>query len=487
MTTTNHMNRRTLRRIAVALCLGLTLSACQSSDTRQTSMSTTDATAAPASLQAATQPVCLGRFILDLPARFVRTGDGDYEYDFITIPKPEPISLEEFEKRLNQLETKLKTTKHDKDPVLLRKSASPAPHSHIYMYWEDGTAAGVLNVDGYTWVGGQQFLLRDEVGDDKQDLAIPAMQAPLTHLRPRDETDIPSDPGFCFNGGFIANAEWKVEKVLAGFDLAQHPDVTISIQFFPLSKNRQDKPLLDRVDNAVMSAVNLFSSMHTLRKGERTIGGFKGQEYLVTAPNDSKQRAHKFVWETQGGGTLQTPFISIEMTSANRDDDGNPRKASITDEQALKLWDSIVSTFRVRPTSAPPAKVSEAPAPLIPLGDLQATGRICPQSGWWQCSEEGLPVKEGRRQFIRSGDAMPKVTLLAQPSWVDRLKGQQPEHRVATVWKLMEYEQASQPSMQGADSPDVQAVASASGADGHVGDGAVRSDDQEQDAPPSVG
>jgi hypothetical protein len=181
--------------------------------------------------------------------------------------------------------------------------------------------------------------------------------------------------------------------------------------------------------------------MHTLRKGERTIGGFKGQEYLVTAPNDSNQRAHKFVWETQGGGTLQTPFISIEMTSANRDDDGNPRKASITDEQALKLWDSIVSTFRVRPTSAPPAKVGEAP-PLTPLGDKQATGRICPQTGWWQCTEEALPVKGGRRVFIRHGEAMPRVTLLGEPSLLDRIKGQRPEHSIATVWTLVEHEPA---------------------------------------------
>lgn len=58
--------------------------------------------------------------------------------------------------------------------------------------------------------------------------------------------------------------------------------------------------------------------------------------------------------------------------------------------------------------------------------------------------EEALPVKGGKKQFFRQGEAMPRVTLLGKPSFFQRLKGERPEHIVATVWKLMEYEQPSQ-------------------------------------------
>lgn len=440
----NDMNYFNFYRTAfIATWLGLTLSACQSSDSKHITMSSSSASPALASAAPSIQPMCLGRFIVDLPAGFVRTGDGRYKYRLLTIEKPLPVSQQDFTRSMDQLESKLKTTKHEKDPSLLLKSVTPGADSHVLAYWEESFSAGLVNVDGHKWSGGQHFVLKAEVDDDKYDRAVSAMSQILPLLRSRTEADIPGDPGFCFNGGFIADAQWKSEEVLAGVDLAQYPDVHISIHFYPLSKNAQDKPLLDRVDGGLQKLANLVSSMHALRKGARTVAGFVGQEYLIAAPNESGLRAHMFTWETQGNGTIETPFITIEMTSGNRDDNGNSRQTKLTDEQALKLWDSIVNTFRVRPTSAPPAKVSEAPPPLAPLGELAATGRVCPQTGWWQCSEEAVPTEGGRRRLIHQGETMPRVTLLGEPSLLQRLKGERPEYRRATVWTLVEYEEVA--------------------------------------------
>ena len=99
---------------------------------------------------------------------------------------------------------------------------------------------------------------------------------------------------------------------------------------------------------------------------------------------------------------------------------------------------------------------------------MQATGRICPQSGWWQCAEEALPVKGSRKQFFRQGEVMPRVILLGEPSMLDRLKGRQPEYSTATVWKLMEYEHPVEPQTQAHQKPD--ALADADAHDGHKGE-----------------
>jgi hypothetical protein len=61
-------------------------------------------------------------------------------------------------------------------------------------------------------------------------------------------------------------------------------------------------------------------------------------------------RGHAFVWETQGDGTLDTPAIKIELTTGYHDGKGNQQTTSLTDKEAMKLWDDILGSFRLRPT-----------------------------------------------------------------------------------------------------------------------------------------
>ena len=111
--------------------------------------------------------------------------------------------------------------------------------------------------------------------------------------------------------------------------------------------------------------------------------------------------------------------------------------SSLSDAQLLKLWDRIVNSIRLRTTS--PARHSEAPPPRTPLGALALTGRTCPETGWWQCADEGAPVLGGSRQFIRQNEPMPEVVLQGEPSLWQRVKGETPQFRRATVWQLSAY------------------------------------------------
>jgi hypothetical protein len=84
--------------------------------------------------------------------------------------------------------------------------------------------------------------------------------------------------------------------------------------------------------------------------------------------------------------------------------------------------------------------------PRLPLGELAATGRTCPQTGWWEHDEPG-PKGDSRRQHIRAGDRMPHVVRTGEPSIWQKLKGERPSFRTATVWKLVSYDDA--PSLAG--------------------------------------
>jgi hypothetical protein len=69
---------------------------------------------------------------------------------------------------------------------------------------------------------------------------------------------------------------------------------------------------------------------------------------------------------------------------------------------------------------------------------MAATGRTCPQTGWWEPSESGA-VEGDRRQHFKAGDRMPHVTMIGEPSMWQKPKGEQPSYRTATVWKLVDY------------------------------------------------
>jgi len=76
---------------------------------------------------------------------------------------------------------------------------------------------------------------------------------------------------------------------------------------------------------------------------------------------------------------------------------------------------------------------------------LAATGRTCPQTGWWEPSEpDGR--SGGQRQHIKAGDRMPHVVATGQPSLWQKLTREMPSYQTATVWKLVGYDIAGTPA-----------------------------------------
>ena len=354
------------------------------------------------------------------------------------------MSLNEFEQEVDGRETKLRATKHKVEPSLLRKSLRPEKTTRMLAFWEENFITAVVNIEGYRWQDGKRYQLKDEVSNNKQEFGLNRMQEALKRLRHRADTEIPTEPGYCFAGGFIANPRWRNEEAGVDIDIAGHPDAFVSVWIYPLASHKQDKPLLERMGGMTQALGNLATSVHVLRKGNRQIGPYKGQEHLASAPNSGGMRGHAFVWETQGDGTLDTPAIKIELTTGHQDSNGNPQKTTLTDQQAIKLWDDILNSFRLRPTGDQLKTSESGPTPQtpLPLGELIATGATCPQTGWWQASEAGV-IEGGQRKRFEAGDPMPEVVLLGEPSVWQKLKGQRPSFRTATVWKLVAHDDAA--------------------------------------------
>jgi hypothetical protein len=387
--------------------------------------------------------VCIGRFLVDIPVGSTPTG-GSYKYDFIAIEPTREMTLEEFEKDATRRELELKssTNKETKKGMLLQ-SVHLDGNIRVLASWKDDFGTDIISVDGYRWIDGRKYLFKLDVGGDRQESGVNRMRDALSRLRSRIDSNIPDEPGYCFASGFILNSRWRNEEAGVDFRIAGHPDTIVSVWFYPLSSFRHDKPLLERMSGMTQLLGNLATSVHVMRKGDRQVGPYKGQEHLASAPNSGGMRGHAFVWETQGEGTLETPAIKIELSTGHPDRKGNPQKTSLTDEQATKLWDDILNSFRLRPTgdAVKTSEIAPESLPSIPLGELVATGRACPQTGWWQASEAG-EIEGGARQYFRAGETMPQVTTLGESSLWQKLKGARPSYRTATVWKLVDYDAA---------------------------------------------
>nr|WP_276507978.1 T6SS immunity protein Tli4 family protein [Herbaspirillum seropedicae] len=181
------------------------------------------------------------------------------------------------------------------------------------------------------------------------------MRLTLAALRKRATHDIPQDPGYCFEGGFIANPDWENEEAGIDIDIAGHPDAFVSLWFYPLAMSRHDRPLLDRMSSGLQTLGHLATAVRTLRKGDCQVGPYQGQEFLATTPNRGGGRSHSFIWETEGQGTLDTPAIKIELTTGHHDKNSNAQATRMSDVQALQLWDEVLNSFRLRPAIPPQA------------------------------------------------------------------------------------------------------------------------------------
>ena len=182
-----------------------------------------------------------------------------------------------------------------------------------------------------------------------------------------------------------------------------------------------------------------YARIVTFRRGPRQLGQWKGFEMLARKPayNDDTE-AHEFHFHSLGAvhDPLQ-PQIDVRLDSGVKDNRTARAKRSLTDEEAVALWDKLIGTIRVRQTTD--AKPVAPPPSKVPLGTLTGTGDLCTQQGWWQCVE-GDSVEGGRRRHFNEGESMPATVLLGEPNLWQRLSGDRPRHTTATVWKLVEYD-----------------------------------------------
>jgi hypothetical protein len=403
-----------------------------------------------------TKTVCFGRFMVDVPASaIVVWGNVDVPLGVTIYPAGADHVQNLAQKFIDELKSE-KAIYHDDVPLLLSIENVNRPEGKIVTGYDGFEALTDLRINGYFKLHADGVVIDARPLQDDKDGTIAEITSIARRLRQHVEGEIPNEPGNCIQNAFLpdepgTNKEQLAELIRIGFRLKEFSDTHLSIFVGPSNPHYSESDSLswrlDRLEKGERAQDPNHPLLKTndLRRGARQIGDWmNGFEALSRTPERAEVHSiHDFAMDFRGvPSDPLKPYAEIQMQTGVANDAAGAAKASLTDEEAIAVWDKITSTIRVRPINAASLKTTEADSrPRSPLGELSATGRTCPQTGWWQATESAQ-MEGGGRQHIKAGDRMPHVVTQGEPSMWQKLKGEMPTYRTATVWKLVSYEDA---------------------------------------------
>ncbi|MDB0570348.1 hypothetical protein LBW59_06090 [Ralstonia solanacearum] len=438
-----------------------------------------------------TKTVCFGRFMIDVPATATIVFGPVSANDRIERLPGEGSKLAEY---VAQHETKLRSERRfdmeNDDARSYKETLDGAlPGQKIVVGYNDTSTR--YKLESYVRLDEDLYIHESEAPIKPYKLAVPAshkgevtslddaikdLNAAARNLHARADSEIPTAPGVCLDGAFLDDSSgWLTHETIPfGIRLKEFPDVHFSIQTIRNQGNLIESSALEpRLQQAEENANRLgmghwYERIKVFRRGERQIEGWTGYEALGHLPAQEDVSAHHdFQYRSLGHPTDPLkPELDVQMQTGVADNTIGNSHPSITDEEAVALWDKLTSTIRVRPVggSGSGKAASNSPqsphSPSTPLGELAATGRQCPQTGWWRCPDVG--AADGGRRFIHEGQVMPKVAIVGEPTLWQRLKGDRPMWQTATVWTLVSYE----PAPDTADAPALSSTSTPNGATG---------------------
>jgi hypothetical protein len=328
-----------------------------------------------------TKLVCFGRYALTVPKEaLVIWGDVSFPSK-IYVFKGDRNSINEL---VNKDIAKLKYADNDAD--ITYNDRGPIDDSWQIRYYED-KAAKRFNLHFFnTYINKENLIFVLGGGEseksEQQNVALEANRA--KSLRLRKENSVPSEEGYCIEHGFMTSAFYgDQEMVNVGIHLPSLPDVTFSISSnkdaysdYPKEEFEEKKvkelSLLARIRGAQEEQGIMYPHRAVLREGKRDVQHWHGEESLIKRPDG----VHDFEW-----GFVGTPkdvakpseFIVNMYSKVEHNMVGAAKAASINDDEAVALWDELLSglKFRVKVPGAPDGSYFISPGKT----DIEITGQ----------------------------------------------------------------------------------------------------------------
>lgn len=318
--------------------------------------------------------VCVGRFLIDLPAEaevvLGRAFIGGF--DIAAVPENEA----QFRHRIRMREGEIRQTALNElgteNLEARRDLAGPGLEGAAFVYGRWGTSwvekdrqvqVQAVAIEGHVHhaAGQVSFKLSGRNHDPARYGKLPIL---VSQLAARGSDEIPRAPGFCIDRGLVTaplSADQN-ESVTMFAGLPGHPDLAIA--FSTRAGARPERSLIARSARALARQPYLVrAAFRKLAEGERTINGVAGEELVMKVTEANLSTNLSFDWEAQGRvDDVTAPLLTLELqTGLNTRGGGRPVQSSLSDAALADLWRRISSSIRLRPGAA--ASLVRAHAP----------------------------------------------------------------------------------------------------------------------------
>lgn len=315
-------------------------------------------------LFAKTRLVCFGRYALEIPVEAQLVwGNASFPSKLEVFPG----GLDTRKQRIEDDIAKLK--ENDKTVDITYNQTGPIENSWQIRYYPDkfSKPLGLYFFDTYINKGDLTFVLGGEIEKGETEEAATAREAMRAKsLRLRASDEVPAEPGYCIEHGFMASSFYgDQEMVNVGIVIPSLPDVSFSVSsnkdaygdYTPEEFEKIQRPklsLLARIKEAQDDQGLHYPSRTVLREGKRNVQHWHGEESLIRR----KDGTHDFEWALVGTpkNVANPSDFSAQMYTKVEDNVvGAAKSASLSDDEAVALWDKLLSglKFRVKVPGAP--------------------------------------------------------------------------------------------------------------------------------------
>ncbi|AWV04671.1 hypothetical protein WT21_02395 [Burkholderia territorii] len=310
------------------------------------------------------RPWCIGRLVFDRPVSSEISNE-NYKYRGEKLVTTHNVPVETYDAKVAAREKELRT-KQRVNPVnleektghaWLEKAFSPVPHSRVFIFNNAVAKAATLPFDteGYLFANRTLVHTTGMIGADVLERAESIYNDTYRRIKVRDNWTVPTESGFCFDGGIVTGSSTYTEEVSQSFALMPGRPALLVIKLRDAVDGDQAQPLTSSLSALRAKLDRMPGSYRILRQGKRTVAGMDAEEVLF-ALKDGDVTVYRFYLLAPGNpATVAQPHTSVELLlgAPARDDLPPDQATSPVDEAgALQTWDTLVNSLRARPGAA---------------------------------------------------------------------------------------------------------------------------------------
>jgi hypothetical protein len=308
------------------------------------------------------RPWCIGRFLFDRPATSEISNER-YEFRGEKLDTQYNVSLATYQAKVvareKSLREKTRTDpgkeKMETSHPWLEKAFSPVKESRVFVYQSLETNGDPISFDSESYIYGKSALFHTvgQIGSSAIGRAEEIYGDMVRRIKERDNWLVPTEAGFCFDGGIVTGSSNYPEEVSQSFALMPRRPALLVIRMRTSFAADQKETLTRTLPDLRAQLNRLPGHYRILREGKRTIAGMNAEEVLFEL-KEGDITAYQFYLLAPGDpSTLAKPHTSIQLllgtTSFNPNLTPELATSPVDEAGALQVWETLLNSLRLRP------------------------------------------------------------------------------------------------------------------------------------------